>query len=81
MANYDMSGNRYTMILVKVGVDGGGNKTYRRLAYDLVRFNVDENPNARPDIVPVGTTDDNKIFERIWKVDEIPFAKKTSFEG
>ena len=75
MANYEMKGHRFTMVLVKC--DGG----YRRAEFDLVRFNVDENPDAQQDIVPVGMTDRDKVFEHVMKTDSMPFAKKTSFEG
>jgi hypothetical protein len=70
-----MGGHRFTMVLVKT--EGG----YRRAEFDLVRFNVDENPDAEQDIVPVGVTDRGKIFEHVMKTDSMPFSKKTSFEG
>jgi len=75
LSNYEMSGHRFTMVLVKC--EGG----YRRAEFDLVRFNVDENPEAEKDIVPVGLSDRGKIFERVMKTDSMPFANKTSFEG
>lgn len=81
MANYEMSGHRFTMVLVKCGEGEDGHPLYKRAEFDLVRFNVDENPHTTHDIVPVGVTDREKIFEKIWKVSETPFAKKTSFEG
>jgi len=75
LSNYEMSGHRFTMVLVKC--EGG----YRRAEFDLVRFNVDENSEAEKDIVPVGLSDRGKIFERVMKTDSMPFANKTSFEG
>jgi hypothetical protein len=80
VANYEMSGHRFTMVLVKHEGTAGGS-LYRRAEFDLVRFNVDVDPDAPQEIVPVGATDKDKIFEHIWKTENMPFAKKTSFEG
>ena len=80
MANYEMEGHRFTLVLVKAGEENG-KKLYKRAQFDLVRFNVDENPDAESEIVPVGWSDKGKLFEKVWKVDEMPFAGKMSFEG
>ena len=76
MGDYKKADARYTMILVKCG-EG----LWRRHNFDLVRFNVDISPEAKPDVVVVGDTDNGKIFEKIWKVDEAPFATKQNFGG
>jgi hypothetical protein len=83
MGDYKKEDARYTMILVKCGEtkEAIPGSLYRRHEFDLVRFNVDVNPNAKPDVVVCGDTDHGKIFERIWKVDEAPFAVKQNFGG
>lgn len=45
MADYKQGGNRYTAIFV-IESERGGKKTYRRNPFDLVRFNVDSDPDA-----------------------------------
>jgi hypothetical protein len=84
MANYAQSGNRWTAIYVLRPLRGQDKTEYMKLPYELCRFNVDENPDARPVIVPNGEessqpTADNKIYEKIWFVDQTPFAAKVSF--
>jgi hypothetical protein len=71
--NYEQAQNRYTAIFLKAA-----NGTFTRLPFDIVRFNVDIDRNAKREIVPRGS-DDGKIFERIWVVRSIPWQKKTSF--
>ena len=47
----------------------------RRLPFDLVRYNVDQNPDAPKEIVlSVTHPDTKKVFEKVWIVDEVPFA-------
>lgn len=75
MSNYEQSGNRYTAIFLREA-DG----TYRRLPFDLVRFNVDDHPDQKREIVPRGD-DEGKVFEKVWLVDQVPYAKKVSFSG
>lgn len=75
MSDYSQEGNRWIAIFLK-RPDG----TLVRLPYDLARFNVDTNPDAKPTLVP-GLNDDGKIFERIWITDSIPYRKKASFDG
>lgn len=76
MANYEQTGNRWTMILIKKQLPGGATVT-ERATFDLVRFNVDTDPDAKQEIVPVGQGGDNgKLFERIWTVDDAPFKKQ-----
>jgi len=75
VGNYRQEDARYTMILVRDG------ENFRRHGFDLVRFNVDDDADAKENIVPVGATDHGKIFERIWKVDSAPFGKKQRWEG
>jgi hypothetical protein len=77
MSDYEQSGNRYTAIFLR-REDG----THERMEYDLVRFNVDVNRDAPLEIVPCGIDGDNgKLFERIWVVNDVPWAKKVSFKG
>ena len=74
MANYENNGNRWTAIYIKKG-DG-----WEKAPYEIVRFNVDADPDARPFIVPSDESD-GKIYERIWKVDETPYKGKVGFNG
>lgn len=76
MSNYNQEGNRWTMILVRKHTPSGD--VYERCTFDLVRFNVDVDPEAPTSIMPV-VDDRGKLFERIWKVDEVPF--KVQFFG
>ena len=77
MGNYELRDARFTMILVRVGAQD----LWTRHGFDLVRFNVDVDGDAKQDIVPVGSTDHGKIFEKVWKVDEAPFEKKQGWTG
>lgn len=70
MADYAQDGNRWTMVLIRKQTPNG--EAYERATFDLVRFNVDVDPTSAPAIVPVGP-DNGKLFERVWKVDEVPF--------
>jgi hypothetical protein len=78
MADYKQEGNRYTAIFV-IESDRGGKKTYRRNPFDLVRFNVDTDPDAPQEIVPVGPqsgvglNDSDKIYENVWVVETAPW--------
>ena len=87
MANYENKGNRYTAIFVKQRVKGGVEQ-YVRAPFEMVRFNVDDNPDAVQEIVPLGELrqtpdgskpDGSKVYEKIWIVDQVPFSAKTSF--
>lgn len=75
MSDYVSSGNRYTAIFLE-REDG----TLIRLPFDLVRFNVDVEPNASRNIVPAGA-DTSKVFERVWITREIPWQGKVGFDG
>jgi hypothetical protein len=79
MADYKQEGNRWTMVLVRIK-DEGNQTLVKRVPFDIVRFNVDTNPDAAPNIVPLGQpnasssdTDSDKVYEKIWFVDEVPF--------
>ena len=61
------------MVLLRKQTTAG--VTYERGTFDLVRFNVDVEPDSPPSIMPV-VSDDNKVFERIWIVDQVPFEKQ-----
>ena len=90
MADYQQVGNRYTAIYLVVR-EKGDKYTYRKLPFELARFNVDTDPDAVETIVPTGEnvlsgTGDvpnkqygDKVYEKIWIVDSIPFSGKTSF--
>jgi hypothetical protein len=73
--NYDQEGNRYTAIYLREAAD-----RFKRLPFDVVRFNVDIEPNAPRSIVPSGN-DHGKVFEKVWIVNEMPWSQKVSFEG
>jgi len=84
MADYTMAGNLWTSIFLLVPTRGTGNYTYRKLPYELCRFNADTNPSAVPVIVPDGDqsvqpTADNRIYEKIWFVEQTPYVAKVSF--
>jgi hypothetical protein len=72
--DYQLSDARFTMILVRVSGD-----LYKRHPFDLVRFNVDAE-GGDPQIIPVGSSDKGKIFEKIWKCDVPPFQSKQRWE-
>lgn len=73
MANYEQSGNRWTMVLIRKKLPDGS-QTTERATFDLVRFNIDTDPEGQQFICPVGVGGDvGKLFERIWTVDEAPF--------
>lgn len=93
MANYLNDGNRWTVIYQAVLKRGGG-YDYRKLPFELVRFNTDTNPDAPEEIIPTGEREDyeglgitatptkptEKVYERIWIVDgAAPFSQKTGF--
>jgi hypothetical protein len=79
VADYEAIGNRWTMVLIKRTLPSGEVVT-RRADFDLVRFNVDVNPNAKRVLVPRGD-DYDKVFEKIWITDIAPWRKKVSFNG
>jgi hypothetical protein len=78
MADYAQTGNRWTMILLRKPQPDGPD-LYERVPFDLCRFNVDTDPSATPQIVPLGgepatqTPDGGKVYERIWFVDVVPW--------
>lgn len=77
MSDYSQPGNRYTAIYVK-NEDG----SLTRAPYDVVRFNVDMCPTAPREIVPnTGHGDHGKVFEKVWIVESLPWAKKVGFNG
>ncbi len=87
MSDYKQSGNRWTAVYLVVR-ERGDKLTYRKLPFEIVRFNVDENPSATEQIVPCGEDvlnptgnkqDHDKIYEKIWIVDSVPYKAKTSF--
>ncbi len=87
MSNYSQVGNRYTAIYLVVR-ERGDKLTYRKLPFEIVRFNVDEHPSAAEELIPCGVDELNasgikqasdKIYEKIWIVDSVPFSGKTSF--
>ncbi len=82
MADYNIRDARFTAIFVKERVDPGGTDLYVRVPFELVRFNVDVDPDAPAQIVPVGSPmvpvsgvkpDSPKIYEKIWITDTVPF--------
>lgn len=76
MANYEQSGNRWTMVLIRKPL-ANGSTVIERAAFDLVRFNVDTDPDAKQYISPVGDGGDSgKLFERVWTLDEAPFKER-----
>jgi hypothetical protein len=75
MSDYAQPGNRYTAIFLE-HEDG----TLERLLFDLVRFNVDTDPDAERALVPVGE-DKGKVFERVWITKSIPWQQKVGFDG
>ena len=84
MANYAQSGNRWTAIYVLRPIRGQEKMEYLKLPYELCRFNVDTDSSAPPVIVPDGDpstsiTAEARIYEKIWFVDQTPFAAKVSF--
>jgi len=86
MSNFLQSGNRWTMILLRLP-QKDGSIFFQKVPFEIVRFNVDDNPSAQPQIVPDGpdlgvpgginsggtSVDRDKIYENIWYVDEIPW--------
>jgi hypothetical protein len=92
MADYLNTGNRWTAVYL-VQRERGDILTYRKLPWEIVRFNVDVNPSAPEEIVPTGEDSslgygtgatavkdpESKIYEKIWIVDHLPFNDKTSF--
>lgn len=87
MADYQSNGNRWTAIYVLEVAHGRNSPTYRKLPFELVRFNVDTNPDAPEEIVPCGEDVLNpngdksteKIYEKIWIVDGYPWHNKVWF--
>lgn len=83
MADYRLADARFTAIFVRAGHDPGDKELWIRVPFELVRFNVDVNPSVEPVIVPIGETyfsttgvkpDSPKIYEKVWFVDQVPFA-------
>ncbi len=76
MSDFKQDGNRWTAIYLKKG------DLWERVPYDLVRFNVDVDPSAPVQIVPLGQGGDaGKLYERVWRVHELPFGEKVNFGG
>lgn len=94
MANYQAGGNRWTAIFV-VERERGDVNTYRKLPFEICRFNADVDPDAKEVLVPTGIDDYpskglgtdatpvrqevDKVYEKIWIVDSIPFKDKSWF--
>jgi hypothetical protein len=87
MSDYKQGGNRWTAIYL-VQRERGDHYTYRKLPFEIVRFNVDDDHDSREVIVPCGEDvlnpnadkqETDKIYEKIWIVDSLPFREKTSF--
>lgn len=82
MGDYRLQDARFTMIIER-RPQAGGKDLYVRLPFELVRYNVDTDPDVTPVIVPVaassqsvppsGTKPDEKIYENIWFVDAAPW--------
>lgn len=79
MANYELSGNRYTLVILREYQHGQEEPFYRILPYEYVRFNVDVNPSAEAVIVPTAPPNSSradlgqgKLYERIEFVDAEP---------
>lgn len=83
MANYRMQDARWTMILVR-RPQHGGDDLWEVAPFELVRFNVDSDPDAPQQVVPIGQSntavtvggtkqDSPKIYEKIWFVDTVPW--------
>ena len=82
MGDYKLKDARFTMIVVRLPKrNGEKGRLYKVLPFELVRFNVDENPDAPQVIVPVGEgrPQKDKIYERIWMTDTVPYKDKVSF--
>jgi hypothetical protein len=58
------------MVLIRKGYPP--TEYYERATFDIVRFNVDTDPFALPQIVPVAS-DAGKRFEKIWTLNEVPY--------
>jgi hypothetical protein len=54
MANFENSGNRWTMVFLRIERHGRGDYDYQKLPYELVRYNVDVTPTAEAVVVPDG---------------------------
>jgi hypothetical protein len=89
MADYKLADARFTMVMTRK-LQRGGIEIFERAGFDLVRFNVDIQPDAPFWIIPVGDMgvssnlgvkpDADKQWERIWVVDGgQPFRGKTYF--
>jgi hypothetical protein len=87
MPNYDNVGNRFTAIYVLHSNKGGQNPLYTKSAMEIVRFNVDENPSAPEEIIPVGqqnttpkaTRRQSKLYEGVRFLDSEPWKGKHDF--
>jgi hypothetical protein len=84
MANYAMKDARFTAIYRReTRVEKGGKKdVFFLVPFELVRYNVDVPGEQEPVIIPIGqristgsvsTKTDEKIYEKIWVVDVVPF--------
>jgi len=89
MADFRMQDARWTMVFTRKSMRGGGQQL-ERCGFDLVRFNVDIQPDAPQFICPVGDMavssnigvkpDSDKQWENIWIVDgPQPYKQKTYF--
>ena len=84
MGDYKLADARFTAIYLRLPQHGKEDDLFELVPFELVRFNVDENPSAEAVIVPIGQKisvnpsgtppDHAKIYEKIWIVDQVPFA-------
>lgn len=81
MADYRIQDARFTAIFVRKP-QAGGTDLYERVPFELVRFNVDVDPDAPAFIMPIGERivqgsgikpDSPKIYEKIWITDTVPW--------
>lgn len=86
---YALADMRFTAIYLRIPQAGGAD-LFQRIPFDLVRFNVTQNPGALPFIMPVtsdfvsGVGLDNeakwKRYERIWVTDTYPFKEANQYQ-
>ena len=79
MSNYENKGNRWVAVFVRKKV--GAEILMERAPFDYVRFNVDDNPDAPEEVVPLGQhnvpetgtkPDGSRLYEEVRVVDSLP---------
>ncbi len=83
MANYAMKDNRFTAIYrreIRTGKGGRKEEVFFLVPFELVRHNIDVPGEQEQVIVPIGrqisvpgAKVDEKVYEKIWIVDVVPF--------